>query len=133
MHTVSKIMKVLLALTLAVGALWGMDAMAGPKAKDKAPAPEVKAPQARVIEMSVTERGYEPSPINVKKGEPLKLLVTRKTEQTCATELQLPDYNIDQKLPLNKTVEITFTPDKSGQFKYGCAMGMMISGVIQVE
>lgn len=146
MHTFSKIIKGMLAITLAAGALWGAQSLAGTPGKkpaEKAPAakeaPKAEAPKAeaakapRVIELAVTERGFEPSPVNVKKGEPLKLVVTRKTDQTCATELIMPDQKIEKALPLNKPVEIAFTPEKSGQIKYGCAMGMMISGMILVE
>lgn len=149
MHTFSKVIKWMLAITFAAGALWGAQALAGaakkpaekpaatkeaPKAEAAKEAPKAEAGKApRVIELSVTERGFEPSPVNVKKGEPLKLVVTRKTDQTCATELLMPDQKIDKPLPLNKPVEIAFTPEKSGQLKYGCAMGMMISGVILVE
>jgi plastocyanin len=98
-----------------------------------APAPAAAAPAARKVEITVTEKGYEPSPIKVKKGEPLTLVVTRKTDNTCATELIIQDSQVNAPLPLNKPVEIAYTPTKSGTIKYGCAMGMMISGVLSVE
>ena len=67
------------------------------------------------------------------KGQPITLVVTRKTDETCATELTLPEYKIDKKLPLDQPVEISFTPEKAGELVYGCAMDHMISGVIQVR
>jgi hypothetical protein len=33
----------------------------------------------------VTDKGFEPNNVTVKKGKPLHLVVTRKTDQTCAT------------------------------------------------
>jgi plastocyanin domain-containing protein len=45
----------------------------------------------------------------------------------------MEDHGIDVKLPLNTPVEINFTPSKSGELRYGCAMGKMISGVFLVE
>lgn len=99
--------------------------------KAAAPAPPVAA-SGRVA-ISVTEKGFEPTPIQVAKGQPVTLVVTRKTDETCATELTLPEYKIDKKLPLNQPVEITFTPEKAGELVYGCAMDHMISGVIQVR
>lgn len=102
------------------------------KAKDrKQPAPA--AAQDGRVAISVTEKGFEPTPIQVEKGKPVTLVVTRKTDQTCATELTLPEYKIDKKLPLNQPVEITFTPEKAGELVYGCAMDHMISGVLQVR
>jgi plastocyanin domain-containing protein len=93
-----------------------------------------EAPQGpRVVELSVTEKGYEPSPVTLTKGQPVKLVVTRKTDQTCATEVVMDGYDINTPLPLNQPVEIAFTPKESGQLVYGCAMGKMISGVFMVE
>jgi len=40
------------------------------------------APATRDVEMKVTERGFEPNRIEVKKGVPLHLVVTRKTDAT---------------------------------------------------
>jgi len=36
-------------------------------------------------------------------------------------------------LPLNKAVEVAWTPTKAGKVKFGCAMDMMVSGVLLVE
>ena len=90
-------------------------------------------PQPRTIELTVTKKGFEPSPIAVKKGEPLKLVITRTVEKTCATEIVVPGYDINEKLPLNTPVTVSFTPNKSGDLKYGCAMKQMIGGVLTVE
>ena len=98
-------------------------------------APTGKAGEAgpRVIELTVTEKGFEPSPLTVAAGQPIKLVVTRKTDKTCATELILAEHQINQKLPLDVPVEIAFTPTKAGQLTYGCAMDQMISGVLVVQ
>jgi plastocyanin domain-containing protein len=84
------------------------------------------------IEISVTKEGFVPSTIKVKKGEKVKLVVTRKVERTCATEIVIRDQGINQPLPLNKPVTVEFTPSKSGQLRYACGMDM-ISGVILVD
>ena len=55
------------------------------------------------VPISVTENGFEPSRIEVKHGQPVTLLVTRKTDQTCATEFVVPSRGITQSLPLNQT------------------------------
>ena len=57
------------------------------------------APGARTIDMSVTTNGFEPSKIEVKKGEPVHLVVTRKTDATCATEVVIKDLGIDPAVP----------------------------------
>ena len=90
-------------------------------------------PTSGAVTMEVTEAGYVPAKIAVKKGEPLKLLITRKTDSTCAKEIVLDEYKINTPLPLNQQVTVAFTPDKSGELKFGCSMNKMVSGVITVE
>jgi plastocyanin domain-containing protein len=92
----------------------------------------VAAPAPRVIEISVTSEGYVPSEVKVKAGQPLTLVITRKTERTCATEIVVKDYGINTKLPLNKPVEVSFTPTKAGKVRYACGMNM-IAGVLLVD
>ncbi len=70
--------------------------------------------------------------MTVKKGEPVTLVVTRKTDKTCATEIVIDDEGINAKLPLDKAVKATFTPKKSGEIKYTCGM-KMFGGVLKVE
>ena len=90
------------------------------------------APAARNIEMAVTAKGFEPKRIEVKKGEPLHLVVTRKTDATCAKELAIKDEGLRKELPLNQPVTFDFTPTKSGEMTYACGMGM-ITGVLVVQ
>ena len=85
------------------------------------------------IQMQVTEAGFEPNRIKVKKGAPVKLVITRKTDQTCAKEIVIDEYKIHTKLPLDTPVTVAFTPTKSGELKYGCAMDKMVSGVLLIE
>jgi plastocyanin domain-containing protein len=85
------------------------------------------------VEISVTENGFEPTPIKLKKGQPAKLVITRKTDKTCATEIVIDEFNIDAKLPLDTPVQVAFTPTKSGELKYGCAMNKMVGGVLMVD
>ena len=103
-----------------------------PQMKAAAPAGEVKD-GVRTVELKVTKEGFVPTPVTVKKDEPLKLVITRTEEKTCATEIVVPGYDIEKKLPLGETVTVEFTPNKAGELKYGCAMGQMIAGVLMVE
>ena len=72
-----------MTFALAVGLLFIGVGVAG--AVEPAKAEPVKAEpkkadakKERRIEISVTDDGFEPTPIKVKKGEPLKLVVTRR-------------------------------------------------------
>jgi plastocyanin len=85
----------------------------------------------RTVEMQVTSDGFVPSKVKVKKGEKVRLLITRKTDKTCATEIVIPDHGINQPLPLEKAVAVELTPAKSGEIRYACAMGH-VGGVLFV-
>lgn len=100
------------------------------KAAKAEKAAEPKPPQ--VIEISVTKEGFVPKEVKVKVGQPVKLLVTRKIDKTCAKEIVIKDYNVNEPLPLDKTVTVTFTPNKTGPTRFACSMDM-IAGVIVAE
>lgn len=110
-------------------------AVEAPKAAEVKPAVVDAKPAAgaRVVELKVTEDCFVPGNVTLKKDEPVKFVVTRTTDATCATELLISGTDIKAELPLNKPVEIAWTPTKAGQVKFGCAMDMMVSGMLLVE
>jgi plastocyanin domain-containing protein len=85
----------------------------------------------RTVPVTVTENGFEPSRIKANKGEKVRLVVTRKTDRTCAKEIVIRSHGINQPLPLEKAVTVELTPSKSGEIRYACGMDM-ITGVIFV-
>jgi Cupredoxin-like domain len=98
------------------------------------PEPAAAVPSAEgKVAVAITEEGFVPSRIAAKAGQPLVLAITRKVERTCATEILFHGQEGKTDLPLNKTVEVTYVPKSSGPVKFGCAMGMMIGGVIEVS
>lgn len=84
------------------------------------------------VAISVTEKGFEPQVVKVAAGQPVTLVVTRRTARTCATEVVMADYGINTPLPLGEAVEISFTPKQAGEIHYACAMDMY-RGTIQAE
>ena len=98
-----------------------------------AAAPRAARPRgAQVVAIEVTGQGFVPARATVKAGRPVTLVITRKTERTCATEIVVKDYGVNQPLPLGQAVEVTFTPKKAGPVRYACGMDM-IAGVLNVE
>lgn len=87
---------------------------------------------AQVIEISVTENGFEPNQIDVKAGVPVVLKVTRKTDATCATEVQIPSKKIKKDLPLNKPVTFEIGKLDKGDLPYACGMNML-KGTLHVK
>ena len=89
-------------------------------------------PQEQKVTLAVTDKGFEPASVRVKAGRPVRLVVTRKTDRTCAKEIVVQGYGIQKSLPLNKPVELRFTPKKAGAIRYTCAMDM-IAGRLVVQ
>ena len=85
----------------------------------------------RVVQVAVVDEGFVPSKIKAKKGEKVRLVVTRKTNSTCAKEIVIKDAGINQPLPLDQAVTVEFTPKKSGEIRYACGMDH-IAGVVFV-
>ncbi len=94
-----------------------------------AAAPKVREQR---IPIAVTKNGFEPTAVVLKAGQPVVLVVTRKVERTCVTDIVLKDYGIKKALPLNRPVEVRFTPRKAGTIRYACAMDM-VAGKLVVE
>jgi plastocyanin domain-containing protein len=111
---------VILAL---VSVLVGAGAPAGTR-------PAAKREQRVVI--TVTKNGFEPALVRVKAGQPVRLVVTRTVERTCATDIVIKDYRVNRPLPLNRPVEVRLTPRKPGAIHYACAMDMF-TGTLLAE
>jgi Cu(I)/Ag(I) efflux system membrane fusion protein len=85
-------------------------------------------------EIKVTDDGFVPSEVKVKKGEPATLVFTRTTERTCITAIDIPDEGVKKvELPLNKPVAVTITPKKAGVEAFHCSAMAMGNGKIVVE
>ena len=83
--------------------------------------------------VQLTEEGFVPSKIPAEVGKPITLAITRKTDKTCAREILFKGQPGKTELPLGKEVEATYTPKASGTVPFGCAMGMMVGGELQVH
>lgn len=87
----------------------------------------------QTIELAVTEKGFEPKSIDVKSGTEVTLKVTRKTDATCAKQIQVPTKNLKVDLPLDKPVTLALGSLAKGDIRFGCGMDMMETGVISVK
>lgn len=115
-------MAALLTLLVALPAL----------AADKAPATPAAG---NTIEIKVTDAGFEPREVRVKKGEPVTLSFLRTTDRTCIKAVDIPAEKVKNfQLPLDKAVSLTITPAKAGVEPFHCtAMGMGGGKIIVVD
>lgn len=70
------------------------------------------------------EGGYSPNTIVIARGKKTTLRFTRKDPSSCLEEVVIPEFKIRKFLPLNQTVSIELTPEKSGEYEFVCGMNM---------
>jgi thiol-disulfide isomerase/thioredoxin/plastocyanin len=91
------------------------------------PKPAVKPYRVEIV---VTQKGFEPAEVKVPHGRPVTLVITRKTDKTCAQDIVIEGQVKD--LPLDKPVEIQLSFAKPGTVTYACGMNM-IKGTLLVQ
>jgi plastocyanin domain-containing protein len=84
------------------------------------------------VQISVTDKGFEPAEVHIPAGQAVTLVMTRKTDQTCATEVEFASLKQTYKLPLNQAVRISLPGSQKGVLNYECGMHML-SGRIVVQ
>lgn len=87
----------------------------------------------QVVNVAVGSDNFDPSRIRLAAGTPVRLLFTRTSDETCATQIKLPAFDIGPvDLPLNETVTVEFTPTEAGDFAFVCGMDMQ-EGALMVR
>jgi len=84
----------------------------------------------QIVKMTQTASGYSPNSFTIKKGIPVKWIITSEDAFTCAASI------VSSKLGIRKNLEagensIEFTPTEAGQVRFTCSMGMY-SGVFNI-
>ncbi|QCJ42268.1 hypothetical protein FAY30_10320 [Bacillus sp. S3] len=85
------------------------------------------------VKMLVTEKGYSPNVIRVKKGVPVEFEIENPLENnSCLSTFMIPDFNINNVNLKFGTTNLSFTPGKTGEYTFSCGM-KMFKGTIIVE
>lgn len=95
--------------------------------------PTENAPTASngpVTSITVTDDGFTPNQITVKRGAKTTLRFTRTSDKTCATSVVFPELNIDKPLPLNQSVDVDVPTEQARTLTFQCGMGMYKSKVV---
>ena len=84
-----------------------------------------------IDQVSIYPGEFSPDPLIVKKGEPLKLLVTTQVREHVNRISILPWVARSNRLSPGKTTVVEFTPDKTGDFKIR-NIGHGFTGILKV-
>ena len=111
------------------GMMQGMDA--APQASAEGAAAALAADSVQVVNITVGPSGFVPKEIALEAGVPARLVFTRTTDGTCATQVQIPGFGIEKtELPLNEPVAFELTPEETGTFTFACGMDMLKGSII---
>lgn len=82
------------------------------------------------VKIEVTDAGFVPAIAEVPKGKPVTLVVTRRTDQTCATAMVFAVSGEKHDLPLNQAVRIALPSDHADTLDYACPMDMIKGEIV---
>jgi cytochrome c oxidase subunit 2 len=73
------------------------------------------------VEIKITARQFEfePKTITVRKGQPVKLIIT---SVDVSHGFAISEFNIKEKIKAHTTKTIEFTPDRTGEFQFYCSV-----------
>ncbi len=84
----------------------------------------------QIVKMTQTSSGYSPNSFTIKRGIPVKWIITSKDAFTCAASIVSSKLGIRKNLEAGENI-IEFTPTETGQVRFTCSMGMY-SGVFNI-
>lgn len=76
------------------------------------------------ITINVTNSGYTPANITLKKGVLTKLTLITNNVASCSRSFTIPSLNIQKLLPSTGQETIEFIPEETGPLAFSCSMGM---------
>lgn len=74
--------------------------------------------------MILVKGGYTPDTIIVNRGKPVRLNFRREETMTCSDKVIFEHFNKSADLPTGELVAVELMPKESGEFAFGCPMGM---------
>ncbi|MBI4973589.1 sulfite exporter TauE/SafE family protein [Candidatus Roizmanbacteria bacterium] len=77
----------------------------------------------QVVKMTQNASGYSPNSFTIKKGIPVKWVVTSEDAFTCAASIVSSKLGIRKNLEAGENI-IEFTPTEVGDIRFTCSMGM---------
>jgi len=77
-----------------------------------------------MLDIVVDSGVYEPAVIHAKAGEKITLRFIRKDSSPCAEKVLFNDLDISADLSVDEPYDLTFTPEKKGEFEFTCQMAM---------
>jgi len=92
--------------------------------------PKTLKASSNEIEIIVENGVYNPSRIEVKLGEKIKLTFLRKDPSPCTEKVIFDELGISLDLPVDKKVSVSLKPETAGEYSFSCQMKMYVGTLI---
>ncbi len=79
--------------------------------------------EIQIVNMTQGFGGYSPNEFVIKKGVPVRWIITSETTNSCAASIAMPAFGVQEYLKIGENI-IEFTPEKTGEIRFSCGMGM---------
>lgn len=86
----------------------------------------------QIVKMTQNASGYSPNSFTIKKGIPVKWVITSEDAFSCAASIVSSKLGIRQSLKTGENI-IEFTPTETGNIRFTCSMGMYSGSFNVVE
>jgi len=73
-----------------------------------------------------------PARVTIPANQAVDLVFIRRVEETCGTDVVIPDLGISRDLPIDTRVTIRLPPQQPGEVTFACGMNML-KGTIVVQ
>ncbi len=92
---------------------------------------EAASDSVQIVEITIGPDGFQPNEIALEAHTPARLVFTRTTDETCATQVKIPAFGIEKTdLSLGEPVAIEIMPHEAGTFTFVCGMDMLEGTII---
>ncbi len=71
------------------------------------------------------EGGYSPSRVQLRAGQPARLVFDRREDSSCSEEVVIPALGIRRFLPAHQRTGVDLPAARPGEYEFTCGMGML--------
>jgi len=85
---------------------------------------DAKPKKIKTVRIDISEQGYAPASVSVRKGQTVRLVFYRADSYNCGDEVVFPALNIKRRIPVRQRVVVTLAPKRAGEISFACGMDM---------
>jgi cytochrome c oxidase subunit 2 len=81
-----------------------------------------------VVEILASHRGFQPSTVSLRRGEPVRILLSTADDAHC---FAVDAFRLEKRIAPGRETAFDFTPDRSGTFPFCCCLETGRAAVIE--